>query len=80
MKKFLLSIAVLAVLFLIPLTGFFVARSYHTPRGVDTEAGKALLQELDDVPLDEVKQKVAEIEQKKLEALAQAKRTLKRQT
>ena len=79
MKKFFLSVAVLAVLFLFPLTGFLVSRAYRVPRGVDVDAGKALLQTLDSVPLEEVKTKVAENEQKKLEALAQAKRSLKTQ-
>lgn len=79
MKKFFLSVAVLAVLFLFPLTGFLVSRAYRVPRSVDVDAGKALLQTLDSVPLEEVKTKVAENEQKKLEALARAKRSLKTQ-
>ena len=79
MKRFFLVITALAVLFLIPLTGFFVSHSYRAPKGVDVEAGRALLQDLDDAPLDEVKEKVAVIEQQKLEALARAKRQLKTQ-
>ena len=42
LKRFFIVITALAVLFLIPLTGFFVSRSYRAPKGVDEDAGRVL--------------------------------------
>ena len=79
MKKFLIAVVFLCVLSLLPLTGFVAARSYRMPRGLDPEEGVSMLQDLEDVPLDEIQKKLDVIEQQRLEALARAKRELKTQ-
>ena len=79
MKRFFFVIACLAVLALIPLTGFFLSHSYRAPRNTDLEPGRSLLEALDDAPLEEVREKVDTIEQQRLEKLAKANRELKTQ-
>ena len=79
MKRFFLVVVCLAVLSLIPLTGFFISRSYRAPKNIDLDAGRALLQSYDDVNVDTVQQKVAQVEQQRLEKLAQESRALKTQ-
>ena len=79
MKKFLIAIVVLCALSLIPLTGFFVARSFRKPKNIDPEQGISLLKTLDDVSVDTVQKKLDVIEKQRLEALAQANRELKTQ-
>lgn len=79
MKRFFIAVVFLSALFLIPLTGFVVSRSYRAPRGIKPEEGVSLLQELDAVPLDKVRKKLDVIESQRLEALSKAKRELKTQ-
>jgi len=79
LKKFFLVIVCLAVLSLIPLTGFIVSRSYRAPKNLDLDAGNALLQSYDDIDVEKVQQTVAQIEQQRLEKLAKENRALKTQ-
>ena len=54
LKRFFLVIVCLAVLSLIPLTGFIISRSYRAPKDIDLEAGRALLQTYDDLDVEKV--------------------------
>ncbi len=79
LKRFFFVIVCLAVLSLIPLTGFIISRSYRAPKDIDLEAGRALLQTYDDLDVEKVQQTVAQIEQQRLEKLAKENRALKTQ-